>query len=567
MPPAALVAARPDARRTGRTASGQPDSRSYKQTACRHGGAPLAAQFILFRVVARIGSDPRRAPGTGVHHDPSRRGPAVRQCLRAARSVRRPADRSRRPAARGCGVAARAPAAGAVAMVSDGFSGSQRRSGRATGAGQRGGARRAGRAGPWRRRFGHAGSGRPQAPLPAFVDGVQHPGRCGDQAPRGGRVVGRLRTGRRCAGHAAGRARRAGCRPRRRRTGQRPADPSSRSVGAPAGCRRGGRRSGCRPLRPADPVQAAGRRWACRGLPRSADPGADPRRIPGRPGDFAVHGEPPAAGAGRRRAGRCVCVSGRDARRGGSAVDPAREPERSGQSGLGRTPRRSALSRRRRVRGRPQRLHPRRRRRRRMPPGADRMDAASGRAAGRIVADRCRRVRYGGSWRSRRRAGREGVSRTAGRAVPWLGRRATTGRGGVRRPPPGGRRRAGAKGRRRRGPHPGRHRSAGRTGRARRVPRRQPGAGRRRAPAARAGGKEAARGRGGPGVASVPACLRPDEPVRHRRAHASRARRRRPAVLSDRRRQDRSLSGTVRLHARCSAACAVPAPPAGDCRC
>ncbi len=44
-------------------------------------------------------------------------------------------------------------------------------------------------------------------------------------------------------------------------------------------------------------------------------------------------------------------------------------------------------------------------------------------------------------------------------------------------------------------------------------------------------GKRPEDGRCGTGVASVPACLHPDEPARHRRAHASRARRRRPAVL------------------------------------
>ena len=100
------------------------------------------------------------------------------------------ADRPRRPAARGCGVAARTPAAGAVALVPDGFSGPRRRPRRATGAGQRGGARRAGRAAAWQRRCEHAGSGQPQTPLPALVDGPQHARGRESATSRRRRVVG-----------------------------------------------------------------------------------------------------------------------------------------------------------------------------------------------------------------------------------------------------------------------------------------------------------------------------------------------------------------------------------------
>ena len=99
------------------------------------------------------------------------------------------------------------------------------------------------------------------------------------------------------------------------------------------------------------------------------------------------------------------------------------------------------------------------------------------------------------------------VPRTAGGAVPRLDRDATTGRGGVHRPPPGGRRGAGTASGPGGGSHPGRHRSAGRSGRARSLPHRQPGDGCRRAPPAGAGGREATGGRRGAGVASVPACL------------------------------------------------------------
>ena len=165
------------------------------------------------------------------------------------------------------------------------------------------------------------------------------------------------------------------------------------------------------------------------------------------------------------------------------------------------------------------------------------------------------------------RAGREGGSRTAGGAVPRLDRGAKTGRGGVHRPPPGGRRGAGAAGGQGGGPHPGRHRSAVRARRARSLPHRQPGDGRRRAPPAGAGGRETAAGRRGAGVASVPACLHPDEPARVSpspripNATSSTCCSSPPAAA-----RPKPTSGSPPSRS-CSAACAIPAPTARDCRC